>query len=324
MAWVLSRKLLRHNVFSIPDTLTQAQQDAYLRLQVKKAFPFAEPGFNAVRKERQASIYAWDQSAVAAELRAQGLSLSTEIIPETLIRERAVDDLRIVAMLEGFEGQSWKGGFLTATRWWALRPSQIEWRQFARMTGANDLSDSGVPTSIELGLLERPWIEDAFSLGQVAALFQTARAAQVAITAVLCALVFILSQTGVILLQESRVKAEIVKLRAANKEFGQNRAAAYSNLDEITGLLALDSSPPQIDVLYAALAILGPAEARVLSWSFDRGNLDVIVRGKREFDPTTFITLFERDERFEGVSGTLVGQERDLQLKMTVEPQKTN
>lgn len=324
MAWVLSRKLLRHNLFSIPDTLTQAQQEAYLRLQVKKAFPFVEPGFIVVRKDRQASIYAWDQSVVSAELRTHGLSLSTEIIPETLIRERADDELRIVAMLEGFEGQYWKGGFLSATRWWALQPSPLEWRQFARLTGTNDLYDGGVPTPIELTLLERPWIEDAFSLGQVAALFQTARAAQVAITTVLCALVFILSQTGLISLQEARVKTEILKLRAANKEFGQNRSAAYSNLDEITGLLALDSYPPQIDVLYAALAILGPAEARVLSWSFDRGNLDVVVRGKREFDPTTFITLFERDDRFQGVSGTLIGQERDLQLKMTVEPQQKN
>ncbi len=225
-------------------------------------------------------------------------------------------------MLEGYEGQYWANQFLLATRWWPSVPQGPEWQQFARASGASDASSHIVPEPQTLGFLDRPWIENAFSLDQLSTVLHSARALKAAAVVAVCLLLLIMSQVTVVAFKERAVSDELKALRAANKEFGQNRAQAFSNLDEINSLLALDVYPPQIDILNAALAILGPADARILSWSYDRGNLDIVVRGKRELDPTAFITLFERDERFQGVSGTLVGQDRDLQLKMALEPRR--
>lgn len=269
-------------------------------------------------------MYAWDQSRVDTEFEINRLPASTIVVPETFARPRGDDGLRLVTMLEGYEGQFWSSQFLVATRWWPSVPTSVEWQQFARASGAAERSDQDVPVPIVLDFLERPWIERAFSLDQLSTTLQSARTVKAVAIAASCLLLFIVAQMGVVAFKKQSVVAELQSLRAANKAFGQNRAQAFANLDEINSLLALDVYPQQIDVLNAALAILGPAEARILSWSFDRGNLDIVVRGKKEFDPAAFITLFERDERFQSVSGTLVGQERDLQLKMVVEPRRTS
>ncbi|MBL8629650.1 MAG: hypothetical protein JNM81_08485 [Rhodospirillaceae bacterium] len=307
---------------TVPDAVAQTQHAAYLKLQVTKLFPFTSPGYAVISQGRQASIYAWDQAAVAAEIKAQGLPANTAVVPETFIRSQGADGLTLVKMLEGVEGQFWKNGFLVATRWWPGRPSPFEWKQFARSVGGVSQTGDDVPEPVAHVLLDRPWIETPFSLDQISSVLQSARAIQFMATAAVCVLLFVFAQAAVLALREGQVVSEIKALRAANKEFGQNRAQAFSNLDDIKSILALDIYPPQIDVIYAALALLQPRDVRVMSWSFDRGNLDITVRGKQQLDPTAFITLFERDDKFQGVSGTLGGPERDLQLKMTVEPKQ--
>jgi hypothetical protein len=180
------------------------------------------------------------------------------------------------------------------------------------------------PRPTQIDFLERPWTEGVFSLEEIAQFLQTRRAMGMAAALVLCPFVLLGTEIAVTGAATSRIRAELASLADANQDLRRDRAAAYDNVAAIEDFIKLDPFPHQVDVLGNALTLLKPSNVRVLSWSFDRGSLEIIVRGAQELDPTAYITMFERDPFYEGVSGTLVGQERDLQLRMTVTPRASS
>jgi len=168
-------------------------------------------------------------------------------------------------------------------------------------------------------MLERPWTEGAFSLSDWSSLLRSRNAVTGLVVAAACPFVFLGTEIAVLSMAESSVRAELSELDSKNKAIRSDRNAALANLDGIEDLLRLDEYPPQADILTKAMALLAQTGApRIISWSFDRGTLEIILRGGQPLDPTAYITLFERDEIFENASGTLIGQERDLQLRMSV------
>jgi hypothetical protein len=316
--------MTRHHVFTLPANLPEAKRRAALDLQVRKAFPFKEPGFAAHWQGAEASVYAWDAARVRAAQIEAGLSPATQVVPETFVRPRGQTGVRLVAMLDGCEGQYWVDGFLRASRWWPAPPLAFEWARFLRAVGLPPPPEAD-PVPEAADFLERPWTEGVLSLDDWATLLQSRRALGLIAAGALCPFLFFGAQIAVMAATESSVRAEIAALDAANRAVRADRAAAYANLEAIEAFVRLDEFPPHADVLATAVTLLantgGP---RILSWSFDRGNLEVILRGSNELDPTAYITLFERDPLFENVSGTFVGQERDLQLRMAVSKRAVN
>jgi hypothetical protein len=316
--------MTRHQTFSVPEALPEAKRRAVLDLQVRKSFPFKEPGFAAFWKGAEATVYAWDAVAVRAAQESAGVSRSAQVIPETFIRPRGQNEVRLVAMLDGFEGQFWSDGFLRATRWWANPPTEIDWAKFVRSFGAPNISSTnGVP--LELSFLERPWTEGTFSLDDWSSLLKSKRVLTFAAAAALCPFAFLGAEIATLSISEKNIREEIKVLNAANQNVRADRAAAYANLEAIEDFLKLTEYPSQAEVLTTAMLLLAKTGApRIVSWSFDRGNLEIILRGEQSLDATAYITLFERDPVFENASGTLVGQEQDLQLKMSVTKRALN
>ena len=310
--------MTRHQIFNAPATLPESKRRAALELHVRKAFPFSDPEFAAYWRGTEASVYAWDRAAIHSALDEARVPRSTRILPETFVRNPGTNKARMVAMLEGFEGQLWQEGFLAASRWWPARPSNLEWSNFLRAAGLTPNGIEVAPEPLELALQDRPWTEGPFSLVDLINALQTRRAIGIAATVALCP--FVLAGTSIIGLSvaESNVRAEIATLSQANQGIRQDRAASFANLEAIEEFMRLSAYPPQAKVLGTALKLLEPSGVRIASWTFDRGTLEIILRGKQEFDPTAYITMFERDDVFESVGGTLVGQERDLQLRMSV------
>ena len=317
--------MTRHNVFSVPATLPEAKRRAALDLQVRKSFPYANPGFTAFWKGNDATVYAWDATAVQAAIEKAGLPRTTVIIPETFIRDRGTSDARLVAALEGFEGQIWRDGFLVNTRWWPVPPQAAEWFNFMRASGLASTSTSSRVTPCNLAILERPWTEGTFSIDDLSTLFQSQRAIGVLATAALCPFLFLGTYMAIIAAADANLKRESAALSAANQGLRKDRSESFDNLEAIEDYIRLDAYRSQANVLTTAMTLLGNgAGPRILSWSFDRGSLEIIVRDKNTLDPTSFITAFERDPLFEGVGGTLIGPERDLQLRMALSKKEMN
>lgn len=313
--------MTRHQIFSVPQSLPESKRRAAIDLQVRKAFPLREPAFAAYWRGNEATVYAWDKAGVAQALEEAGLPAGTQVVPETFMRPRGADGVRIAAMLDGFEGQYWANGFLRASRWWPRLPSGGEWGIFMRSLGIAPEAQATPVVPSEQEFLERPWTEGTFSLDDWSSLLQSRRVVVAAATAAVCPFVLLGAHMAVLSVTESTVRAELAKLDAANRGIRQERAEAYRNLDAVEDYLKLDTYPPHVQVLNTAITLLANTGApRIVSWNYDRGNLEIIARSDHDLDPTAYIKLFETDDAFENVSGTFVGQERDLQLRMTVAP----
>ncbi len=311
--------MTHHLTFSVPAGLPESKRNAALNLQVHKSFPFKDPAFAAAWKGNEATVYAWDNARVQAAQDTANVPRNTAVVPETFIRAPGANGPRLATMLDGVEGQYWNDGFLRASRWWPKIPDATEWQKFLRSVGlaTNDTSALSEPANI--ALLDRPWTEGTFSLDDWASLLQSQRVLAIAATIAICPFVFLAGQISVYTIATSSLMAERTSLDAANQNIRTDRTRAYTNLTAVEDFMKLDEYPDQALTLSGAIKLLvNTGNPRVMSWNYDRGNLEILLRGDQTLDPTAYITLFERDQRFENVSGTLIGPERDLQIRMAV------
>lgn len=78
-------------------------------------------------------------------------------VPESLVRPRAfADGARLLALIEGVEGQIWRGGDLVASQWWPSRPNEQAWHRFLRSAGLAPEAAGAVPTAQSMGW-SPPW-----------------------------------------------------------------------------------------------------------------------------------------------------------------------
>jgi len=133
--WVLSRPLYRFRRFDLKH-ISKAQRTQALRLQIRQWSPYAGPGQYVVWGQDHALVWAWDADRLEADLAAQELKpKSTRVIPESLLHPPLLSGLRLVACLDGVEGQLWQEQRPVHSRWWPETPSATEWLNFQRDAG---------------------------------------------------------------------------------------------------------------------------------------------------------------------------------------------
>lgn len=78
-------------------------------------------------------------------------------VPESLLRARpSGDGPRLIALMEGVEGQVWREGDMVASQWWPSPPTEQVWHRFVRYAGlAPDVSDT-LPSVDQAGW-SAPW-----------------------------------------------------------------------------------------------------------------------------------------------------------------------
>ena len=122
---VLSRSLYRVRVFPLA-AVPLAQRTAVLRNLLRAWAPFADSDYRVVRHGDQALAFAWDRAGGPA-------SVPDTALPEGLLHEPMPQSgVRVVAGLDGYEGQVWQAGWPVATRWWPAPPQAEEWQLFLR------------------------------------------------------------------------------------------------------------------------------------------------------------------------------------------------
>lgn len=135
---VVARSLLRIRYQPLPAALSANDRWGALRAQALAWQPFERTEVRYVLGTQGGLLLAWDASLTASLVAQQGLSPDKiEWIPEPMLQPAAPEAcLRLVAGLDGFEGQHWEEGFLRASRWWAELPGERDWLDFARATAA--------------------------------------------------------------------------------------------------------------------------------------------------------------------------------------------
>jgi len=119
-----------------------------------------------------------------------------------------------------------------------------------------------------------------------------------------------------------RVEASIADLTAANQSIRADRAAAFTNLENIESYLGLENTPSQFMIMNVVNTLLSDSKVKIDEWNFDAGNLQLVIQADRALEAPFFIEMFEKNEHFSNVSGTVGNQQRELRLNMQVDPQQ--
>jgi hypothetical protein len=68
--------------------------------------------------------------------------------------------------------------------------------------------------------------------------------------------------------------------------------------------------------------LLRDSKVTLGEWNYDSGNLQIAIQADRSLEAPFFIELFEKDDLFSNVSGTVGNQQRELRLSMQLEPRR--
>ena len=317
---VLSRALTKHAVFTVPVGIPASKLKNSLGMMVQRWTPFATSGEASAWTGRQASVYVWDRARVAAAVSAAGHNPAIcKFIPEAFHRGRGTDGVRLAGAIDGYEGQIWRDGFLTATRWWAETPSASEWKTFVRAASGTGSAAAGArPEPQDLPWMEMPWAGGADSLDAAWDILGNPRYRPAVAAAVAALPVFLAAQWMSLSLAGASLQSESSRLFAASEPVRAQRDAVIENLDAMDQLLALERLPHQFIVMSRAFQAMNGLKVRISDWTYDLGALEISLEGDEILDATKFIEAFERDDLLSNVSARTLPQPFTLRLKMDV------
>lgn len=319
--WVVSRGLCRF--FKVPllaDAAAADQRDA-LRLELDRLSPYVDTGSHIDISGDFASLWLWDQEAVAAAAEAIGIEVERVVVlPETALLPKAAEGVRLVATLDGVEGQCWSGGGLAASRWWPAPPDDRAWVLFQRGASvAPDQLATTAPAPVQLDWLDRPWTREhaggALDLGRLDL--------RLVIGAALGLVVLGYAYLGA---EWLRLAYDIHGLRSviaahdkAIRPVLDARATALENLAAIRMLNGLDGYPSQLAVMAHVAEILPKVATRFTEWSYDHGQLAVTVASNHPLDALFFVRSLQRIDGFSNVAVERAENDNSLRIRLTID-----
>jgi hypothetical protein len=300
------------------------KKKALLRVQVRRWAPFSNAQFVAQWAGSRACVYAWNEDEVKTAILTAGFSERRCIVyPETFLRPPFENGPRLVAAIDGFEGQVWQDGFLAFTRWWPRAPSQLEWGMFLRAAGTQlPPQGAAVPAPSRTDFLDLPWQRQE-GLGGAWMAFEEPRYAAAAAIVLLAPFVYLSVEYLTLAVANARVTNAIETLSIETQGIRKLRSEALANLDQVEDYLSLEVYPSQFEILTLALGLLQNMNIKIPEWTYDFGQLSFTMRSDREMDPTFFITAFERSGFFANVTATRTGQDGHMRMRMDVLPKPT-
>ena len=304
----------------MPSALSTSQWARTLDLMIQRWSPFAEWGSAVQWKGDRVSVYLWDRARVSAAVAAAGHDPSTcRFLPETFYRAAMTDGFRLATTIDGAEGQSWSGSFLTATRWWPRPPTNTEWATFARAS-AGSTADIGptAPDPTAAPLLESPWTAGTDLAADAWEIIASPRYRPISIGLTAAIPVFLIFQWLSMSAAGAGLDSELARLMAASEPVRAQQDAVIENLDAIDRLMALDRLPSQFAVLAKTFELLRGHDVLMTEWTYDLGSLEFSIEGRENLEAIRFIEAFERDEMFATVSARTMPQPFTLRLKMDV------
>jgi hypothetical protein len=319
---VVSRGLCRYHPIPRPEGAAGARWREALALEIARLSPFADTAWHLDAGTDHAGAWMWDRQAVAAAAAALGLDAERlRVVPETAMRPPQQDGLRVVAGLDGVEGQYWSEGRLMASRWWPDTPDTQSWTLFQRGAAVPPERFAPAPPPLQqLAWLPRPWTRSgpagAWGLRQigVARLTLLAAAAVLAVCAGL---------GGAALRLDHDIAGLRERIAARTAEASGSldaRNAAFANLAEIRRFRDFDRFPGQLEVMAELVRRLPPSETRFAEWSYDHGQLDLVVAADHPLDTVSLVRALAASPAFKDVAVERYGDQSALRIRLNVVP----
>ena len=302
---VVARGLLRVRTFDL-ERVPQSKRPAALRLQCASWAPFAKAEFGARLIGGIAEVFAWDAEALRRALEASGLKLgSSRCYPEPVLRGPLPEGIRLVATVDGYEGQLGASGRLKESRWWAGLPDSTQWINFQRAAGvAADRQAMDVPAPVDLQL-EAPW-PDYGAVDDLAARLPLAE--HLVYAALLLALGLPLAWYGVDAFRAHRDLAALnAALEIAERESAPALAAREAAMAADAGLRPLVTAfggPSALSVLAAVSRSIPDDGTQVREFEYRDGDVRIVLAPSPSLAGSSLIQSLENSGAFREVGVT--------------------
>lgn len=293
---VLSRALCHFETVPAPAGARGVRAEQAVRLAARARAPFASPDFAFAWGAETVGVWSWDRSAFE-----RLLNDDVRFVPETLLHPAAEGPV-LRRCLDGVEGQVWRDGRLTASRWWREEPAPSEWAAFLRAARAGW---EGPPPAAETPRLNRqaPAQPSAFSIERLKSL----RARDIAALALALAaapLIYLGAQYASLSLQKAQLNAQVRTLQGetADVEAARRRAAAAASDLALYDRVVGGVHPA---ALLAAMAEhVAAAGAELGAFDVGDGRLEATFTAAPEagFQPAVIVQALENDPLFAGVA----------------------
>lgn len=310
--WVISRGL---SLFiSVPcAAVPRKRREAFVATAVRRAVPFADPGWHVAWSGDLAMIWAWPQEDLMAYPDEAGVDEAGQLpsdtrqvsyirrfMPESLLRgEPRENGVELLECSDGIEARAWRDGALYASSWWPQTPGTADWVTFCRGAG---VAPQQQPAALSPAWREQPWtVVRGGSLRDTFAQYQRL-AVPAALALVLLAAAWQAGALARVQMGRMQLDAEIAASSQKVSDILAARNRAENDLAAIRRLLALRPPSPQVRLMAAAAKALGPLKATIVQWTMPNpATLEVVVAMKSP-DPRALVLAFQQAGAFDDVS----------------------
>ena len=260
--------------------------------------------------------WTWDAARVREAISAAGIRPArVTVLPETAVEARAADGLRLVECLEGVEGQSWAGGELKASRWWAEPPSRQQWLEFQRASGEAVEMLGDPPTPEPAVWRGRPWTNSGEGLA-----FGIERRGREVLIAGAGVLVAAYAYVGGSLAHNAAaLSAAEDRLHSAEERSGpvvRDRKNALWNQEFLAGFAKLNPYPSQLALFARVAAQLPKNGARLTAWSYQEGELQFTITSPVAPDIPFYVKTYSAVPGFTDVTADRADSDKSLRIKL--------
>lgn len=301
--------------------IPRASRPAALDLQLRQWSPFSDSGFYVVWQDGLATAFCWDASAVAQAIAAQGLAPGrVRVIPETALRPRYAEGVRMLACLAGVEGQYWVEGQLRHSRWWRQAPSPEAWLSFQRDAGLlPEAQGPAVPTPQALDWLEKPWAGQAGFSGWLTESWRDERWVYLALALLLApATSWYAAQLYQYRAIGERLQEEQAALQGDAGPLAEARGQALQSLARIQQLRALDPYPHQLELLaWVSEKLMGKGD-QLTEWNYRDGKLKLTLATAADVQSSTLVNLLHTSGWFDNIRSTPGKNAKSITFEMDV------
>lgn len=329
--WIVGRGLCmyrRHDFANVPKNRRRAAVD----LQLPVWSPFRRTGHHTVWQGSEAMVWFWDDDTVAEAQRAfrttptgrnAPLPEDLHVLPETVFLPRQDDGVRLQPCHAGCELQHWRDGVLEDAFWFPERPDAGQLDSFLARHGVPDTAaaravQNGAAESLHADHATEPWASPVAPTDWLQSNERALAAAAVLFVAV------------VAVWQETRYWKIDGLAAAAEAEFDTQQEAlapVLATRDEIVALRRRNealttvlNTPSQAHLMGLVDQAIPGESARFAQWSYQQGELEVLVTDEDALDPVAYVRALEAVPRFEAVRVGRATRPDSVEIALRVRP----
>ncbi len=327
LEWVLARPLYRFKRFDLRQ-VPRSSRAAALDLQLRQWTPFADSGYHIAWMEGIALAFCWDDEFVGQVIAGQGLKPSrVRIIPETVLRPppEAIG-ARLLASLQGYEGQIWTDGQLTHSRCWKDIPTQDDWLAFQRDAGCwpeSQQQEAPVPQHLPLG--DKPWVRTVGASGFIVENWRDEKLAYFALALLLLPpTAWQAARLHNYQLATEQLQAEYAALQQTAAPVAEARGQALQALARVQQLQAIDPYPGQLELLAWVAEKLIRGGDRLTEWDYQDGKLKFTLESAADIQSSSnMVSTLQLSGLFDNVHTQPGKTPKNITLEMDVVPLKS-